>query len=69
MIAALRRYVIRRRFKALVQSYDDRIEAARKHHKPTRHIEAEKRAFVRACLEGSAMSLSHQRAATGGGSR
>jgi hypothetical protein len=50
MFGALRRYVIRRRFAAMVRAFDQRIAEARAKHRPTRPIEAEKSAFVHAAL-------------------
>jgi hypothetical protein len=52
MIRALRRFVIRARFKKLVKSFDDRIEEARAKHQPVRPIQKAKSDFVRQCLEG-----------------
>jgi hypothetical protein len=52
MIRALRRYVIRERFKKLVKSFDDQIEAARAKHLPVKPIQQAKADFVRQCLEG-----------------
>jgi uncharacterized protein YecT (DUF1311 family) len=49
----LRRYVIRNRFKAMVQAFDDAIEAARKAHQPTQHLIQAKRAWVHEKLEGA----------------
>lgn len=53
MIRALRRYVIRKRFQAMVQHFDDMIEDARALHKPVRPIMAAKAEYVRQCLERS----------------
>lgn len=55
MITALRRYVIRSRFKAMVKVFDDKIEAARSAHQPVNHLIDAKRAFVREKLEGAAL--------------
>jgi outer membrane protein TolC len=52
MIGKLRRYVIRKRFQAMVRTFDEAIEAARKAHQPTRHLIQAKADYVRARLAG-----------------
>jgi hypothetical protein len=52
MIRALRRYVIRQKFKKLIARFDEQIAEARAKHLPVKHIEKAKSAFVHQCLEG-----------------
>jgi hypothetical protein len=51
MILALRRYVIRLKFKKMVARFDDAIADARAKHQPVRHLERAKADYVRQCLE------------------
>lgn len=53
MFRRLHRYVIRKRFERLVRPYDDAIAQARLAHRPTRQLEAAKRAFVNNLLAGA----------------
>jgi hypothetical protein len=52
MFRALHRYVVKRKFQKLVQAFDEKIEAARKAHQPTRELERAKRQFVHEALAG-----------------
>ena len=40
-------------FERAMTDFDRRVCEARRQHKPTRHIEAERREFVHGCLRGS----------------
>lgn len=53
MIARIRSYLQARRFKAALASFDQRIAEARAKHRPIRDLQAEKTAFVHACLRGA----------------
>ena len=53
MITALRRYVIRKRFQAMVRTFDEAIEAARAKHQPVEHLLKAKQAYVHEKLAGS----------------
>ncbi len=52
MIRKLHRWVIRRRFLAMVRTFDEAIEAARKAHAPVRDIQKAKSAYVHSALAG-----------------
>jgi len=52
VIGKLRRYVIRKRFQAMVRTFDEAIEAARAKHQPTKHLIQAKCDYVRARLAG-----------------
>lgn len=51
MIGALRRYVIRKRFAAMVRFFDEQIEDARQKHQPVAHLIKAKSEFVHRKLE------------------
>jgi hypothetical protein len=50
VLRRLQSWLIGWRFKRLTRAYDRRIEAARKAHRPVRHIQAAKSDFVHALL-------------------
>ena len=54
MITALRRYVIRKRFQAMVRTFDEAIEAARAKHQPVEHLLKAKSDYVHQKLAGKA---------------
>lgn len=55
MISLLRTYLRRRRFKKLVQPFDDAIEAARRAHGPVAKFQAAKQEAVHAALRRAAV--------------
>jgi hypothetical protein len=51
MLRALHRYVVRKRFLAMVRAFDEQIEAAREKHLPVRQIQKAKSDYVHRALE------------------
>jgi len=54
MIALVRRKLIELRFRHMTRHFDVAIREARAKHKPVKHIQAAKAAFVHSALRGGA---------------
>jgi hypothetical protein len=57
-LRTLKHHVARQRFKRLVEGFDQKIEAARQHHHPVKHLLKAKSDYVHQALERSVSSRS-----------
>lgn len=63
MLGKLRRYVVQKKFKAMIADFDRQIEEARAKHQPVAHLIRAKQEYVKARLEGAVSSGLKARAA------
>ena len=54
MIALVRRKIIELRFRHMTRHFNQAEREARRQHKPVKHIQAARTAFVHDCLRGKA---------------